>query len=129
MHAKRGQTWSIETYLAIGVFLTTIIFFYSLITNEWDTGENIDLEVQRIAEQLITGPELGDGIMSSPDLEHFVDLNCSQLQELFNTNREICIYLQDQNGNLIENGTHVIHGIGCPGINVSNMLCGQAKPK
>jgi uncharacterized protein (UPF0333 family) len=128
MLQKRGQTWSLETYLAIGIFLIAIIFFYSLSTIG-NFRSNVTAEVEEIGEQLINSEQLGDGQLTNEELLYFVNLNCTALKQLFNTNQEICIYLKDSEGNLIENASHVIHGIGCPGVNISGRLCGEVQNK
>jgi len=125
MCKKRGQTWSLETYLAIAVFLIALIFFYGLITVS-KMQENIGIEVEEIGRALISGKEMRDGKLTNEELGTLINMNCTELKTLFNTNKDICIYLLDSSGNLITNGSHVIHGIGCPGINISGLLCGSA---
>jgi len=124
MNRKRGQTWSIETYLAIATFMIAIIFFYGLTTVK-TMKSNVGIEVEKIGNALISSDELRDGHLSQDELDHFVSLNCTELKKLFQTNKELCIYLRDSDGNLILNGTHVIHGIGCPGVNISGRVCGN----
>jgi len=87
--------------------------------------KNVGVEVEEIGRALIGGQELGDGKLTVTELEYLVNLNCSELKILFNTDRDMCIYLLDPLGNLITNGSHVIHGIGCPGINISGLFCGS----
>jgi len=124
MHVKRGQTWSLETYMAVGVFLIGLIFFYSLMTMS-RTESNVGVTVEEIGRQVIKSDQMVDGKLTSDELGYLINLNCSALKTMFNTNKDICIYLVDAQGNLIENGSHVIHGIGCPGINISGMVCGS----
>lgn len=124
MSKKRGQTWSIETYLAIGVFLIAIIFFYSLTTMN-NISSNVEVEVEEIAHSLMGSTELRDGILTQDELNHFINMSCSDLQHAFDTNKYLCIYIKDQDGYLINNGTNAIYGFGCPDINISGRRCGE----
>lgn len=123
MRKKRGQTWSLETYLAIGIFLIAFIFFYSLTTLN-TARTNIGVEVEEIGRKIMSTPQLEDGTLTNEELMELFNMDCDQLKDMFDTNREICIYIQDSEGNLISNGSHILHGIGCPGINISGMMCG-----
>jgi len=124
MLKKRGQTWSIETYLAIGIFLIAIIFFYSLTTMN-TVKSNVEVEVEEIGRSLMGSIELRDGILTQDELNHFINMSCSDLQHEFDTNKYMCIYIKDQDGFLINNGTNAIYGFGCPDINISGIQCGQ----
>ncbi len=124
MAKKRGQTWSIETYLAIGVFLIALVFFYSLTLNR-GTDSNVQVEVEELARTLMSNSLLKDGVLSQQDLNYLYSMNCSEWRQLLKTTKNICIYLQDGEGNLLVNSSQVIHGFGCPSINISGMICGQ----
>ena len=123
MCRKRGQTWSIETYVAIAVFLIAIIFFYGITTAK-TYRTNIDVEVEKVGRSLMNSEELRDSQISETELQMLLNMTCDDLKSRYGTNREICIYFKDSDGNLITNGTHTVFGIGCPGINISGRDCG-----
>ncbi len=126
MLKKRGQTWSLETYLAIAVFLIAVIFFYGLTTvSNYKT--NINVEVEEVGRALMKGDQLKDGVLSDTELDYLISLNCTGLKQLFNVDQDICIYLKDSNGNLFTRGNKTIYGIGCPGFNISGQKCGTIK--
>jgi hypothetical protein len=126
MFTKRGQTWSLETYLAIAVFLIAIIFFYGLTTTK-GYESNLEVEIEAISKALMGSAELRDGQLSASELEGLLGYNCEELKKRFGTNKEICIYIKDSEGNLIVNGTDTVFGIGCPGINISGRNCGTTE--
>ena len=124
MSKKRGQTWSIETYIAIAIFLISLIFFYGLTTiNRYKS--NISLEVDEISRELLQKDIIKDGELSLDDLSYLQGINCTELKDYLNTNKNLCFYFKDSEGNLIDNGTAIIHGFGCPEINVSGLSCGS----
>jgi hypothetical protein len=126
MMEKRGQTWSLETYLAIAIFLTALIFFYSLTTVE-RFSSNVAVEVERVGKSLITSEQLKDGQLSQGELAYFVNMSCDDLKVLFHTNNELCIYFKDAQGNLITNASRIVYGIGCDSINISGKRCGTVE--
>lgn len=121
---KKGQSWSLETYLAISMFLIAIIFFYGLITTE-ETSTTVDIEVERVGRLMMNSEWLADGQITEDELEAMLGMNCTTLKQKFGTNKEICLYMKDSQGKIFENGTHHIFGIGCEGIVISDQECGS----
>jgi hypothetical protein len=124
MFQKRGQSWSIEAYVAIAVFLIAIIFFYGLTTVS-TFKVNVEIEVEELSQKLNNKDMFLDGELNDAELNILIGLNCTELKEFLHTNLDVCIYIKGTDGNLLNNGTNVIHGIGCPGINISGMMCGS----
>ena len=124
MFEKRGQSWSIEAYVAIGIFLIAIIFFYGLTTvSTFDV--DVEIKVEELSQKLNNKDIFFDGQLDQEELNTLVGLNCTELKQFLKTNIDVCIYIKGSDGNLINNGTNVIHGIGCPGINISGRVCGS----
>jgi hypothetical protein len=124
---KRGQSWSIETYLSIAIFLIALVFFYGLtLVNRMNT--TVDIEIEQIGRSMISGEQLRDGRITPDELAYFLNLNCSSLKQIYKTDTDICIYFVDNKKDLIilENGS-TIFGVGCPSINVSGKPCGTMK--
>ncbi len=126
MRVKRGQTWSLETYLAIAIFLIAIIFFYGLTTVS-NYRTNIRVEVEEVGRALMSGDQLKDGVLTDTELDYLISLKCDGLKQLFNVDKDICIYLKDSDGNLFTRGNETIYGLGCPGFNISGESCGTIK--
>jgi hypothetical protein len=124
---KRGQSWSIETYLSIAIFLIAVVFFWGLtLVSKLDT--KVDVEIEQIGRSLISTSQLSDGKITPDDLAYFLNLNCTALKQLYRTNTDLCIYFVDGDNNLIilENESTVF-GVGCPSIEVSGKACGTVE--
>jgi len=52
------------------------------------------------------------------------NMTCAEMKDFFNTNKNICIYITDEEGNLVElDGKN---GLGCGGIKIGDVICGQS---
>jgi hypothetical protein len=121
---KRGQTWSLETYLSIGIFLIAIIMFYGL-TVVGKSSTNINIEVEEIGRAILNSEELHDMKITPDELNYLISLSCDDLKTLYQTPKDLCIYLVDSNNNLLVlQDNRTVYGIGCPSINVSGRPCG-----
>ncbi|MEM4267384.1 MAG: hypothetical protein QXK37_00980 [Candidatus Woesearchaeota archaeon] len=120
---KRGQTWSIETYVAIGIFLIALIFFYSILNLKHNIGEQ-ERETESIANRVFSHDFLADGVLTEEEVEQLKTYDCEKLKQVFDTNKKICIYFKDENGNIINLTSTEKIGIGCPDINIGGYACG-----
>jgi hypothetical protein len=127
MIKKRAQSWSIETYLAIAIFMVALIFFYSL-TMLSGNNQTINIQVAEIGRALLASDQLKDGKITPDDLAYFLAQSCDSLRTMYKTNNDLCIYFVDNDQNLLmlDNGS-TVYGIGCPTINVSGRPCGTVQ--
>lgn len=123
---KTAQTISVDTYLAIGLFLVAIIFFFALIGGLSQTDDNLQKDSSMTSHKLREGDIFGDGKLDINEEAALVNMDCEELKELFETQKDICIYFKDAEGNVVPmtNGTIKKYGIGCEGIVIGNKTCG-----
>lgn len=115
--------------MAIALFLTTVIAFFSFISvkdAESKLTEDADILVHRIKESQL----LKDGDFSEAEEARLVSMNCTQIKELFESRLELCIYFRDSDRNIVPltNGSVVKYGVGCPGVLLNGKKCGEIVP-
>jgi len=124
----KSQAWSMEVMIAVVLFMGIIFLFFSLFSAGSGTKEK---ELQEDASKVIgdiysDDPVIGilDGNrINSTKLENILGMNYSDIKEQLKIRNDFCLYLEDENGNIIYlNYTH--SGIGSSSINVSNVSCG-----
>ena len=64
-----------------------------------------------------------DGELTVEEVTALSEMDCAEMKEFFDTNKNICMYATDKNGNLVELNEYV--GLGCPGIEINDVRCGQ----
>ncbi|MGM5482735.1 MAG: hypothetical protein ACQESF_04705 [Nanobdellota archaeon] len=122
---KRGQTLSIDSYIAIALFLTTVITFFSFVNlkgaQDSLTGKT-DILVHRLRESQI----FEDGILTEAEEARLVRMDCSQIKDVFESKVDLCIYLRDSQRKIVPltDGNITKYGVGCEGILLSNEKCG-----
>jgi hypothetical protein len=62
---------------------------------------------------------ISDNVIDDKEMTVLSTMSCDDIKKLINTDREVCIYFRDEDGNLISLGDKF--GIGCPGINVDGI--------
>ncbi|MFW5990727.1 MAG: hypothetical protein ACOCQX_00720 [Candidatus Nanoarchaeia archaeon] len=122
---NKGQTLSIDSYLAIGLFLTTVVAFYSFISLQGAESEltaNSEVLVHRLRENVI----FEDDSLSEEEEARLVEMNCTEIKELFESKLDICIYFRDSERNVVPLTNGTIHklGVGCEGVEIGNKSCG-----
>lgn len=115
--------------MAIALFLATVIAFFSFISiqgSENKLTEDADILVHRIRESEL----IKDGEFSEAEESRLVEMNCTQIKELFESRLELCIYLRDSERNVVPltNGSVVKYGVGCPGVLLNGEKCGSIVP-
>ncbi len=125
MFKKKAQSWSLESYVAIGIFLFAIIFFYALITLK-APSETLKDEAKSAANNLLAEEIFKDNVISYSEAQQIANWSCSDLKSMLKTDKDVCIYFTDNEGNLIPIKTDpVVYSIGCSGVNVSGRPCGS----
>ena len=115
-----------DSYIAIALFLMTIIGFFTFIglrTLEEDISSEKDILTHRIKDDGI----FGDGMLSLEEEARLVNMSCDEIKDVFNTQMEICIYFRDTKRDIVvlSNGTHEKYGVGCGGIVINDVQCGD----
>jgi hypothetical protein len=127
---KKGQTWSIEAYIAVSVMLLALIMFYAMIGIQ-STDDSVQSNAEAAAAAMGGLESLEDGELDNTELlsleSAYSGLNgCEQLKQdlgLSGTDKKVCIYLTDESG-AIQNFV-LEKAIGCEGLEIApGIICG-----
>ena len=119
---KKAQTITLDLIIGITIFISTIVLFYYLFGIDVTKTEEEDA-ASKVIEGLNGNDYFKDGELSTDELIDISEMNCTTMRDFFDTNKNICIYATDSNGNLVElNGKY---GVGCPGIDINEITCGD----
>lgn len=119
---KQAQTITLDLIIGISIFLTAIVLFYYLFGIDVTKTEEEDA-AEQIIEGLSGNEYFRDGELDSDEISALSAMNCTALKEFFNTNKNVCIYATDKNGNLVELNNKI--ALGCGGIEINNVVCGE----
>jgi hypothetical protein len=119
---KKGQTITLDLIIGITIFISTIVLFYYLFGIDVTQTEEEDAAT-KIVEGLNGNQYFQDGELTSDELIDLTEMDCAELKTFLNTNKNICIYATDHNGNLVELNNK--YGVGCPGIDINELTCGE----
>lgn len=133
----RAQAWSMDLVIGVVIFLLVVGLFFVLFRTS-SAADTTDLKVasEVIATKLVTSPTLGIVTGNQIDKTRVQALfarlgqpnGYQTVKDEFGIRSEFCIYLEDEQGNLVNitNSTHTMAGIGSnsSGLNVSGTPCG-----
>lgn len=120
---KQAQTITLDLIIGISIFLTAIVLFYYLFGIDVTKTEEEDA-AEQIIEGLSGNAYFHDGELDGDEIEALSAMNCTALKEFFNTNKNVCLYATDKNGNLVELDNKI--ALGCGGIEINNVTCGKS---
>jgi hypothetical protein len=120
---KSAQTWSLETFIAIGVFVIAVIVFFVIVFVPRETA-NSSKEAESVERRVLAHDFFADGVITDDELANLSSMNCTQLKKVFGSSKSFCIYIKDEQGNLINVTNTSSLGIGCAGLNLSGYGCG-----
>ncbi len=129
---RKSQTWSLEAFVAVMIFMLALVLFYSL-TSTGDTSTELQKEAEVLTKSVGAQAYFEDGILDNEDVEVLKELNCDQLKELFQTKKNLCIYMTDESGTLITYGQDKPLTFGCEGLSIGvdkdgkPSACGKSK--
>lgn len=123
LNNKGAQTITLDLIIGITIFLSTIVLFYYLFSVDVTKTEEEDA-ANALVEGLRGNTYFRDGELDSDEIEALAEMDCASMKEFFNTNKNICIYATDKNGNLVELNEKV--AAGCPGIEINDVICGSS---
>jgi hypothetical protein len=134
---ERAQIWSIDVLLATVIFISIMIIFYVTIhTGSKPTIEDLQAEAAYLKTEFEQNRDysfITEDQINSTKFEQFVDattLKYEDVKDDLGIKGDFCIYLEDENGNLviIRNSTGAnLTGVGNENINISGTLCGKPK--
>ena len=124
---SRAQTISTDAIIAIVLFTIAIIFFFALGYDPSDPIERLERDSAKLSggiscrgegdEALLTGQKVNEDFMKK-----LASMSCEDLKRCLGLNNNVCIYFQDDEGNLVRlNESPEIYGIGCPGLRLAEI--------
>lgn len=122
MRKRTGQAVTLDLILGVSIFLATIVLVYYLF------GMDIlKTEEEDAAEAVIAGltgnAYFYDNEIDGDELDALSAMDCATMKEFFNTHKNICVYVTDKSGNLVElDGKNAL---GCGGIKINETICGK----
>lgn len=131
---KQGQSWSIDLIIGVIIFMLVIAVFYALLTskNEPTIEElqgNADVITTKLTQEDASSPSniLVNGIIDDAKYDGLCDMPYEDVKAILGIEQDFCIYLEDENGNIIPCGTTERTGIGnSEDINLStHYKCGE----
>ena len=122
---KKAQTVTLDLIVGISIFITAVVLFYYLFGMDVTKTEEEDAAAA-IIEGLDGTSYFEDGQLESDEIETLSALSCKELKQLFETNKNVCIYVTDNNGHLVTLDDKP--AIGCPGIEIQGRVCGVEGP-
>ena len=128
MNNKAAQTITLDLIIGITIFLSTIVLFYYLFSVDVTKTEEEDA-ANALVEGLSGNTYFRDGEFYSAEVEALAAMNCTAMKEFFNTNKNICIYATDKDGNLVTLTDAELNqrvAAGCPGIEINDVICGSS---
>ena len=126
---KTAQAFSMDIMIALVVFIGTIFIIYSVIGGNKDTKIS---ELQDDASNVLkniasenSSVGIVDGInVNITKLEELLGKDYSEIKKQIRVQNEFCIFLEDENGNIIYITTDPDHtGVGSDKINISDIPC------
>ncbi len=122
MRKRTGQAVTLDLILGVSIFLTTIVLVYYLFGMDILKTEEEDA-AEAVLAGLAGNAYFHDNEIDGDELAALSAMNCQEMKEFFNTNKNICIYATDKNGNLVElDGKNAL---GCGGIKINETICGK----
>jgi hypothetical protein len=100
-----------------------IVIFFTFIALK-TSNATIEKESKYIRSNLLNIPILKDMNINKTDELVLSDFNCDELKQLLDTKgKNVAVYLEDENGNVVP----IIdkYCLGCSGINISGISCGD----
>lgn len=132
--SKVGQSWSIDLIIGVIIFMLIVAIFYAFITARAKPEfEELQEDARSVVAKVETSPDDTFGLIKNGEidqvrLQELCDMPYEQVKIELGIESDVCIFLEDQNGNVIPCGTGNKTGIG-NGVDLqisSSYACGEA---
>ena len=127
---RRGQSWSMDIVLAVVIFGFIAVTLTSFALLDRPDIQTLQQDAQQISSELGQSFSQCDGrqvfrgnALDANATECLFEQNYTDLKQQFRTQENFCIYLEDQNGRIIQVAGK--NSIGSDEVNVSGVPCGQ----
>lgn len=123
---KNSQAWSLDIIFAVLIFIGAFFLFYFLLGSKTESSiASLNEEAEFISNELFSENSIlnitDDGIINETKLQQLIG-NYPSIKSKIRIDGDFCIYLEDQEGNII-NIINNVTGIGSSKINISNVTC------
>src|SRR3989338_2669625 len=124
---KRSQAVSMDVTLAIVIFVGAIFVFYAIFAgNQESTAEELEKDASKVLKS-VSSEDSGVGIMDGIEvdeakLQQLLGEEYNTIKEKIRVDKDFCIFLEDEQGNVIYVSNKP--GIGSGKIKISNQPCG-----
>lgn len=114
---KNAQSWSIDLIVGVIIFMLIIAIFYALLTSRSEpTLQNLEEDSRAVVSKVSVGDAqtLGiveDGVVNQTKFDDLCSKTYEEVKAELGIESDFCIYLEDQNGNIIPCGPNKA-GIG-----------------
>jgi hypothetical protein len=138
---ERGQAWSMDLIFGVLIFMLAIGVIYAMLTYKAkENTEPLRIESEVISQRLTANqttdalfPIAPHNTLDEDKLGKLTDLDYEELRQRLGVQREFCIYLHDEQGNLIyiqDSLGNRYTGIGSATgeLNLSGKECGKPLP-
>ncbi|MEM4267383.1 MAG: hypothetical protein QXK37_00975 [Candidatus Woesearchaeota archaeon] len=126
---KKEQKVSFDLVILVVVSLVAFILLFVVVLSSHNKSAGQQKNVYSLQEVI------NDGVIDDNELSMLSSMSCEELKSLIGTDKRVCIYFKDINGELLDvkkninslssNTIDTIKGIGCPGFVVDGeKICG-----
>ena len=131
---RKAQSWSMDLIMGVVLFLLIVTIFYAFSSkNQVPRSEVLQQEGENIATKLDTSaasggkyPVITNGVISEQNVQALYNTPYDQLKQDLQVQGDFCIYMEDDQGNVITVGNKI--GAGNDTLSVSGVGCGQSVP-
>lgn len=130
---KKGQTWSFDLIVAVVLFIVVVGLFYGYIVKNRQSNEDILLEGSKLLAYKVNCDNKGssdlcfvnDGHVNATKINEFYNYDYEYVKENLKSDKDFCIYLLDQNGNLVPVDQYTGLGSDILILTESGLVCGE----
>ena len=102
----KSQAFSMDIMIAFVIFIGTIFVFYSILSDRLSSKtDELGDEASVVLENIASGDSevrITDGItLNETKLEELLGMEYSEIKDKIKIENEFCIYLEDEDGNII----------------------------
>lgn len=120
---KKSQSWSFDVVIATAVFFGIFMAFFVLLQDrDGQSLEEVKGEAEFLAQRMKSSATFQNGQVTQGGMEYLADYNYTKWKALMGVKNDFCIYLEDEDGNIIPiNDT--VWGVGSPKIEIGGVPC------
>ena len=125
MTNKKSQSWSVDIILAVIVFMVAFFVFYAMLesnpkTKVSDLKEEASIVIEQVADDESPLKAVDKGQINKDELNKLKNFPYDDLKRRLRTEGDFCIYIEDENGNLVKIGG--TKSVGSPDIKIKDKI-------